>query len=321
MSKVAQPIRSETTGPLVTAVIPTRNRPELVVRAARSALAQSYTPLEVVVVVDGPDPRTEAALSQISDERLRVVCLTESVGGSDARNVGVKNAKGEWIAFLDDDDEWLHEKIEVQMRCACISPLPFPIISSRLIARAPEADYIWPRRLPRAAEPIADYLFCRKHLFQGEGMIQTSTILTKRSLLQIVPFTSGLKKHQDWDWILRASAASGAGLAICSDPLLIYHMDAARPAISNSDDWRFSLEWIQSRRKYVTRRAYAAFVLLVVASQAAPAATASQYFALLLHALKSGSPTALELALFAGMRIIPKSTRRQVRAALGRKEQ
>jgi len=80
---------------LVSVVIPTRGRPQWVVCAVTSALIQSYLCLEVIVVVDGPDPETVGALRGIDDERLRLIELTEPVGGSEARNVGVRAAGGE----------------------------------------------------------------------------------------------------------------------------------------------------------------------------------------------------------------------------------
>jgi len=99
---------------LVTGIIPTRNRPELALRAVRSALGQTHPNMEVIVVVDGPDRATHVALGTINDNRLRVLDLNESVGSADARNKGVQHAKGEWVAFLDDDDEWMPDKIEKQ---------------------------------------------------------------------------------------------------------------------------------------------------------------------------------------------------------------
>jgi glycosyltransferase involved in cell wall biosynthesis len=305
------------TEPLVTAVIPTRNRPDLVTRAVRSALEQTYQQMEVVVVVDGPDAATNAALASIQDERLRVICLPEPVGASDARNVGVQAARGEWIGLLDDDDEWMSRKIELQMCLASASKFEFPIISSRIIARTPRVDYVWPRRLPYSAEPVAEYLFCRRGLFQGEGSIISSTIFTKRVLFGMVPFTCGLKKHQDWDWLIRAAKTAGAGFEVYWEPLAVYHTDMARPTVGNSDDWAYSLAWIRDRRQDVTRRAYAAFVLIVVAAQAARASTPKQYMALFSEALNSGSPSLLEIALFVGMRLIPRGTRQRLRAAFG----
>src|ERR1700758_1632604 len=107
----ANTVSPEPSQPLVSAVIPTRNRPDLVCRAVRSALAQTYPNIEVIVVIDGPDPVSFASLEVLGDPRIRIIALKESVGGSEARNTGAREAKGSYIALLDDDDEWLPEKI------------------------------------------------------------------------------------------------------------------------------------------------------------------------------------------------------------------
>src|SRR5277367_2496697 len=159
---------------LVSAVIPTRNRPEWVLRAVRSALSQTHENLEVVVVIDGPDPATRATLGGISDSRLRVLELDKSVGGSSARNRGVEHATGEWVAFLDDDDEWLPEKIEKQLDVALRSASLVPIVSCYFIGRTPRGDYVWPRRVPRLHEPLCEYLFMRRSIFFGERQLQNS---------------------------------------------------------------------------------------------------------------------------------------------------
>src|ERR1700676_1259948 len=104
--------------PLISAVIPTRNRPQLLTRAVYSALQQTYSNLEVIVVVDGTDSVTMEALARISDPRLRVIVLSQNQGGSNARNAGVQAALGEWIAFLDDDDQWMPNKTACQLALA-----------------------------------------------------------------------------------------------------------------------------------------------------------------------------------------------------------
>src|SRR5580698_9733548 len=124
---------------LVSAVIPTRGRPELLLRAVRSALAQTLLQIEVVVVIDGEDPATELALHEVTrvDGRVRVVALAKSIGGSDARNRGVAEASGEWIAFLDDDDEWLPGKLQAQLKAVKASTAPVVIGTWKIIARTP----------------------------------------------------------------------------------------------------------------------------------------------------------------------------------------
>jgi hypothetical protein len=185
----------------VSVVIPTRNRPAMLVAAVESVLAQTEGLLEVIVVVDGPDPPTIAALDAFraytveAGARLRVLAQPVSLGGSEARNRGVREARGAWVAFLDDDDLWLPHKLSVQLDIAAQSSVESPVIASAVLARGPRFEVVWPRRLYRTGEPMAEYLFCREGWTYGAALLQTSTLLASRALLLRVPFAAGLKKH------------------------------------------------------------------------------------------------------------------------------
>jgi glycosyltransferase involved in cell wall biosynthesis len=282
--------------PLVSAVIPTRNRPQLVVRAVRTALDQSFRDLEVVVVIDGPDPETTAALQRIADPRLRIVALPKNVGASDARNAGVQAARGHWIAFLDDDDEWLPAKIEKQVAKASASRFAYPIVSSRLIARTSCSEMIWPRKMP--TDPISEYLFTRSSWAFGEGCIPTITIFTSRALLTDVPFRTGLRKHQELDWLLRVVGHAGVGIEFVPEPLAVYNIHEGVQSVSRTADWSFSLEWIRDRRELVTPRAYAGFILSQCANQAATQRAWRSFIPLLTESCRFGSPTVFDFALY-----------------------
>lgn len=156
--------------PIVSVVIPTLNRPHLVVRAVRSALAQTLNAIEVIVVVDGPDEVTVQVLRRIDDDRVRVNPLPLHVGLGEARNAGVGEARSRWVAFLDDDDEWFPQKLEAQLQTAQQSANRHPIVSCRLIVRTERGDVVWPRRCPRLGESMSEYLFCRTSVFSGEGI-------------------------------------------------------------------------------------------------------------------------------------------------------
>jgi glycosyltransferase involved in cell wall biosynthesis len=99
--------------PLVSAIIPTFNRELTITRAVRSALAQTYINIEVIVVDDGSCDGTAQALRQFGKQI--VVLQQENAGPSRARNFGASKAHGEILAFLDSDDEWLPDKIEKQV--------------------------------------------------------------------------------------------------------------------------------------------------------------------------------------------------------------
>ena len=102
----------------VSVVIPTRDRPEMLALTLRSVLGQERVDVEVLVVDDGTGPGTAALLERIGDERLHLLRNTGPPGVSGARNSGIAAAKGNWIAFLDDDDLWAPGKLATQLAAA-----------------------------------------------------------------------------------------------------------------------------------------------------------------------------------------------------------
>jgi hypothetical protein len=304
--------------PRVSVVVPTRQRPALVVRAVESALAQTLRALEVVVAVDGPDAATRAALGCVADARLRVAVLPRRCGIGGARNAGVRAARGRWVAFLDDDDEWSPEKLALQLEVAEASPAAHPIVACRLAVRGDGgvADRTWPRRLPAPGEPLSEYLFARRTPFWGEALIQTSTILVPRELAASVPFDERLAKHEDLDWLLRAAAVPGAALLFVPSPapLATWHAEEGRARASTVPDWRGSLAWIRGARSLVTRRAYAAFCLTWIAADAARERSLEAFWRLAWEACRRGRPGALDGLLYLGIWTVPRRTR----ARLGR---
>lgn len=99
----------------VSVVIPTYNRSTLLRRAVDSVLAQTYDDLEVIVVDDASSDDTPSVMQQYDDDRISYVRLEKNGGGAHARNVGINEASGEFVAFLDDDDEWHPQKLERQI--------------------------------------------------------------------------------------------------------------------------------------------------------------------------------------------------------------
>ncbi len=290
----------------------------MVAQAVHSALSQTYRNIEVIVVIDGFDPATEASLSQFRDTRVRVISLREGRGAAGARNAGISAAHGQWIAFLDDDDQWLPEKTERQLAVASNSRHQFPVVSCRFLARTSERNYVWPRRLPANNESLGDYLFSRRTLFQGEGFIATPTIMAPRELLMLVPLNSGLKRHEDWDWMVRVAARKDVAFEFSEEPLALVRMGNNRQGLSSTDDWRFSLNWIRERRVYVSPRAYAAFILTVVADQASRQASLWEYLTLPLESLRNGRPDPFNLLLYVGMGLLPRATRHKLRRGFQR---
>jgi glycosyltransferase involved in cell wall biosynthesis len=280
-----------------------------------SALAQTLRTIEVVVVIDGVDLATSNTVAELMwlDARVRVVELSESVGGSDARNRGVDAASGEWIAFLDDDDEWLPGKLEAQLDAVQHSASPVVIGTCRMIARTPGNDYVWPRRKPSRNEQIGEYLLARRSLTRGEGYIQTSTFFVRRSLMLAQPFKSGQLKHQDTEWVLRLARLPGVEVVFADQVLAIHNIEEERPTVSNQSNWRYSLAWSRRDRHLFTPRALSGFVLHQVAAEAAEQGEWRAFPLLLLESLRHGRGAPRDYAIFLAIWLLPRRPRRRLR--------
>ncbi len=306
--------------PLVSVIIATMNRPQLVVRAVRSALSQIVDDIEVIVVQDGPNKATVRALSHIDDPRLRIHVLPSHLGPPGALNAGIGQARGRWITILDDDDEYLPTKLEVQLRTARQSRHRYPIVLCRLIGRAGSGDRIWPRRLPGPDEHPSEWLFRRKSPFFGEGLLQSNMFFASRELFEMVPFASDLRDNDDIDWALRAAAVEGAGIEFVPtmEPLAIWNLDESRSRMSHTTDWRYSLAWIRARSHLVTPPAYAAFVLTWIGSDEARQGHREAFWPLLRESFARGKPAIMDVLVYVAHWLLPESLKRRVAALFAR---
>jgi glycosyltransferase involved in cell wall biosynthesis len=303
--------------PLVSVVIPTRNRPLLLERALKSALGQSLRELEVFVVVDGLDLETQEMLSRVNDDRLRILCIDENVGGSEARNIGVRRSRGKWVAFLDDDDEWFPEKLANQWKAGESAAGPYVVVASRFIERTESAERVLPGRLRAAGENFSEYMFARRGWNSGEGFLQTSTWFVSRALMTRVPFTRGLKRCQDLDWLLRATALPETEVVVVPEVLAIFHHDEHGQRVSRSADWRFLYDWAALNRRYFTRRAFSFFIATFCVPSAAKQSEGFRTFLFLLGRCILGGRSSLKcLALFLTCWFVPEKRRRALRASL-----
>src|ERR1051326_6297266 len=124
--RIGKPRSMTVSTPLVTIVVPTRDRHELLARALRSALAQTLGDFEVIVVDDAST--TPVELPQLMrDGRVDLVRNDQPLGVCGARNRGMAAARGQWITFLDDDDELLPTMLQVSLEAARTSRLRPPI--------------------------------------------------------------------------------------------------------------------------------------------------------------------------------------------------
>ena len=180
--------------PLVSVVIPSKNRPEFVVKALESVFAQTYRNLEIIVVDDGSDVPLSPILTNTFGEK--VTCLRHEIskGAPTVRNAGVAQAEGEYIAFLDDDDIWRPEKIEKQIslflkdeKIGLVFCGESIVCNGKVIKNRPA---FWKEH---------DF---KKMLFSNV-VGGTSVVVIKKTLLDNFHFDESLPSCQDWDLFLR----------------------------------------------------------------------------------------------------------------------
>ena len=300
--------------PLVSVIIPTYRRPNLLLRAVRCALSQTLRNIEVMVVIDGPDEETATALQGIEDSRLQVLTLMTNCGPSAARNSALEAAGAQWVAFLDDDDEWMPEKLELQHKAATQSSHRYLILSCRFIARTQRGDLVWPGRLPHRDERLDEYLFCQHNLFGGEGMVLPTTILTQTELARRVPFDPGLRRHGDIDWLIRAVQMEGCRVEFIPDsrPLAIWNLEPGSTRISATASWQQSLNWALTHRARLSPRAVAGFLLTWTSLGARTQGQWTAFFRLPVFAFRLGTPRFVDLLAHLIIWLIPSGLRNRI---------
>ena len=223
--------------PTVSVIIPTYNRAHLVGRAIRSVLNQTYQDFELIVVDDGSTDNTGEVVRSFNDDRIKCIRHEENKGGGAARNTGIRAAWGEYIAFLDSDDEWLPENLEKKVRALNSTPADIGLVYSKAIKISTDHQYVVPKCGIREGESVLEYLFLHR------GETSTITLLARSNLLRRVLFDESLEKHQDWDLTIRLQKVTK--FYFIDEPLAIWHSEqASGPRISKDLNVNASLRFM-----------------------------------------------------------------------------
>lgn len=183
----------------ISVIIPTHNRSELLARAIRSVLDQTYNQVEIIVVDDASTDNTKSVVESFRAANIKYIRHETNMGGSASRNTGIKNASYEYIAFLDDDDEWLPEKLEYQMGRFIDSEEAGAIYTGFLKVDAKSGKII-NITIPKKRGYIFEDLLIRNVVGT------TSTVIVKKALFDKVGlFDERLRASQDADMWRRLS--------------------------------------------------------------------------------------------------------------------
>jgi glycosyltransferase involved in cell wall biosynthesis len=301
----------------VSVVLPTVLRPELS-RAIESVRRQNV-PSELILVVDGP---WTCAIDAWKDRCDRLLVTGKRKGSAFARNLGVSTATAPWVAFLDDDDEWAPDKLERQLASAnAEGTCRYPVVSSRAVHRwaafPDDTSRPVPSRLYRGDEAVADYLFVNRGPVVGRPSIFLPTVLAPTELVRLVPFREDLRRHVDWDWIIRAHGHPGVRIRQLPESLCSVTVGSSG-SLSAASDWRGSLEFAIGVRSLISKKAYKDFLAGQVLRFALQARSPAGVRAVTNELVHCGLPSLRALALgLSGVVSRSQAERRMRQAALG----
>lgn len=182
--------------PKVSVIIPTHNRPDFLPRAIKSVLDQSYQDFEIIVIDDGLKTRAESIVKEINDPRITYIQHDTEKGGAAARNTGIKAARGEFIAFLDDDDEWLPDKLKIQVYRFQDSDQDVGFCFTA-IKQLRDNDII------TSQVPEYEGDFHELALTRFKGFLTSSLLIKKLVLDNVGYFDESFPSHQEPDLIIR----------------------------------------------------------------------------------------------------------------------
>lgn len=236
---------------LVSVVLPTYNRAQTLARSIRSVLNQTYTNIELIVVDDGSTDDTAAIMATFVDPRVRYVPLPSNRGASAARNEGLRLAVGEFIAFQDSDDEWLIDKLEVQMAAArAMNSDKVAVFHMKVVYGRDEQRVYGEGRVccvPILKGPLNRERFIK--ITHERNLISPQTLLFSRKCLEAVGgFDPQLKNSVDWDFSIRL--VYNADVHFIPEPLVMTYIQPDSISTLKRSGARSQLRILLKLRRY-----------------------------------------------------------------------
>lgn len=210
----------------VSVVVPTHNRCELLTVTLRSVLRQRDVDLEVIVVDEASTDETAAILAGLGDPRVRTVRHETPRGVSTARNRGTAEARGDWVAFTDDDDLWAPDKLVRQLHAARVAGRDWAYTGSVNIAD----DFRIIHGLPPLPPEQVMATLPRYNTIPGGG---SNVVVRRQTLLRAGPFDTRLLNTEDWEmWIRLANAGPPAWVR---SPLMAKRVHSSNSSLDTAE--------------------------------------------------------------------------------------
>ena len=186
---------------MVSVIIPTHNRADFLKSSIASVLSQTYGDFEIIVVDDNSSDHTHEVIKGIKDNRIKYIRHRENRGPSAARNTAIASATGEYIAFLDDDDEWIPEKLQKQVGLLDKSKSNIcAIYSNRMVVDKLSNQII--SKSPQAKKLKGNLLY---QLSVGSPIHTSTVIIKKKCIEKIGLFDESMSYMEDRDFWIRLS--------------------------------------------------------------------------------------------------------------------
>jgi glycosyltransferase involved in cell wall biosynthesis len=192
----------------VSVIIPTYNDGDTLQRAINSVFDQTYSDFEIIVIDDGSTDDTAEKVEDYESDRLEYVVHKENKGGSAARNTGIKRASGEYMAFLDADDEWMPDKLEVQiseLESKSEKWVGIYCDKENITSMKSNFENILSSMIFEVGEQIKEggtELLPR--VFKMEIELGSSTLVIKRETIERMEgFDPDFRRHQDLEFVVR----------------------------------------------------------------------------------------------------------------------
>ncbi len=259
-------------------MIPTRNRWDLLSRhALAAALRQEEVTLEVVVVDDGSDDGSAEKLASFDDPRVHAVRRPQRGGQAVALNAGIATARGQWIAFLDDDDLWSPRKLRAQLDASATAGASF--VYGSMVAVDSEGQVLESFATPSPEEVQA--LLNRQNVLRCP-----SSVMAKADLVRSVGgFDESLNELTDWDFFIRL-AESGRPAA-CHELVIGYLVHPQNRRLRQDSDVETEFRYLAAKHPGLERAGFSRWVAMGHLRAGRRARAAAVYFS---SALRDRNP-------------------------------